>query len=737
MNVPLSVHAVEHRGIEKLDIWVNGRNYLIDSPIEPYFYSDRKFPVPASVRLEKVMGIALSDFKQKTFFKYHFKTRKMLVQNRNDYTYEDNIPFVIRHRIDMPDIFKKYSHSNNLKFLFLDIEQDCPPDKPFPDYRDYLTAISWATNDRVINTVRLKKETMTDKKMLEVFIEKWVEINPDVIVVYNKGYDLPTIFNRCIRNKIDIRKLSKSGKKPYVGGKDEISIDGCVIYDIWVSAKADQSITGKVPDRKLKTVSNWYGFKEERAPLTPKEMTELKGDDRLVEYNRDDVRRLFILFDVYWTNIEFNANDLGIPLNEAIQMRTSDLGLITLGDEYKRLGIISDGTNSKRYPEIFQRDKKTGEKNYQGALVEIYQIGLFEPLYKADFSSMYPKILAEFNLSPDTTALLEYRGYTGKFSLQEKEDCYIYNVPDSTIGKDMVIRVSKEKGFLSSLVSRYLNERSEYKKKWKETGDVKYRAISDNRKLKANGGVYGNMGYSEHPYGYAPSAVATCGIGRECADLLVKLLNELYHNSSIEADTDGVYFSSKEQIDKAKIFDLFEKRLFERFSKKLDLSIDIDEYDRGYFYKSKNYVLQKKGKIIFHGVALTASSHTIMKKELIRELADARLSKKETAPIIEKYYKLDFPLQWFAMNIKLGMPVNEYASKSSIACKMAMMAQEKMKIKPQVGNQYFYIKSKGDYMLYELATKEDIDYDYYTQEINKVLDIFSVDNPASTLDSWI
>jgi len=737
MKVPLSVHAVEQRGKEKLDIWFNGRNYTVDAPIKPYFYSLRGNLPINNAKKEKVTAIALSDFKQKTFYKYSFRTRKALVHSKSEFTYEDNIPFVIRNRIDNPKVFRKYANTEPLKFLYLDVEQYCPPGKPFPDYGDILTAISWATNDRIIHTVRLKKDTMSDKKMLELFLEKWQEINPDVIVVYNKGYDLPTIFNRCTRNKINIRKFSRSGKKPYVGGRDEINIDGCVIYDVYESAKADQSLTGKVPNRKLKTVSNYFGFNETVAPLTPKEMSELKGDIRLVEYNRDDVRRLFTVFDIYWTNIEFNANDLGIPLNEAIQMKTSDLGLITLGDEHRRLGIISDGTNYQRYPEIFQREKKTGEKNYQGALVDIFQTGLFEPVYKADYSSMYPTIMATFNLSPDTTALLQYRAYTGQFAMEERDECYIYNIPDATINKDMIIRVSKEPGFSSSLVAKYLDERSGYKKKWKETGRVKYRALSDNRKLKANGGVYGNMGYSKHPYGFAPIAVATTGIGRECGQLLIDILEELYPGSVIEVDTDGVYFSAEGEVDKSEIINVFEKRLFEKFNKELDLAIDIDEYDKGYFYKSKNYILQKGEKTIFHGVALTSSSHTIMKKEFIKELADAKLNGKDTTPIIEKYHKLDFPLVWFAMNVKLGMPLSKYANKTSVGYRMAVQAREKIGIKPEVGTQYFYIKSRGGYKLYDLATKDDIDYDYYTNELEKVLEMFSIDNPASTLDAWI
>jgi len=737
MKVPLSVQAVEKRNKEYLEIWYNGKQVTVPSPINPYYYSYRK-DLPVTAKVEPVGGIALSDFKKKTFYKYSFQTRNQLVRARSNLTYEDNIPFVIRNRIDNPDVFKRFAHTNELKFLFLDIEQDCPEGKPFPDYTDIVTSISWCTNDRVIKSAYLKKENMKDKKLLEVFIKQWKNISPDIVVAYNKGYDLPTLFNRCKKNRISVSHFSKSNKPPYVGGKDNIHIDGTVIYDVYESVKADQSLTGKIPNRKLKTVSNWFGFKEERKPLTPEQITAMKGEKELVDYNKDDIRRLLLLFDIYWQNIEFNANDLRIPLNEAIQMKTSDLGLITLGDAHRELGVISDGTNYQRYPEIFQRDKDKDEKNYQGALVDIFQVGLFKPVYKADYSSMYPMIMATFNLSPDTTTLLEYRPYSGKFEIDDRGSWFVYNIPDSTLNKDMVIQVSKKPGFSSMLVKRYLDERSGYKKKWKQTKIVKYRALSDNRKLKANGGVYGNMGYSKHPYGFAPIAVATCGIGRECGQLLIDLLNSMYPNSVIEVDTDGVYFSTDMKVDKKKIIETFDKMLFDKFQKELDLSIDIDDYERGYFYKAKNYILRTlEGKKILHGVALTSSSHTPMKKNLIDEISDAKLKGEDTKPIINRYMALDFPLTDFALNVKLGMPISKYKNQNSIACRMALVAQERFGQKPEVGNQYYYIKSKGGYKLFDVSTKGDIDYDYYQDDIRKVIEIFSIDNPASTLEEWI
>jgi len=733
MRVPLSVNPMIKNGKEVLNIWFNGKQKVINAPILPYFYSNKKDPeIPATI--SEISAKKLSNYQDGKFYKYDFKTRDELVRYRDLVTsYEANIPFILRNRIDNPDLFTKFPHSDELKFLFLDIEQYTKPEELFPSYKDRITSIAFCTNDRKIKSIYLKKDNTNDKKLLLKFIEMYQKISPDVLVVYNKKYDILTLLQRCTRNRINTTAFSKNNVKPYVGGKEIANIEGVVIYDVYDSAARDQSLFGNVPNKGLKAVSNYFGFKEERKPLTPKEMSDFQGTKELVDYNKDDIRRLLLLFDIYWHNIEFNANDLQIPLNTSINLNTTDLGLITIGDEYKKYNIIADGTNADRYPEIFTKHEHGG--NYEGALVGISRTGLFKPMYKADYSSMYPNIMSSFNLSPDTTTLIMFEAL-GEFRIEENDYSFEYHIPDKVLNKSMVIQVLKKQGFCSELVKRFLKERAEYKRKWKETGEKRYRAMSDNRKVKANGGVYGIQGSPGHAFGFAPIAIATTGIGRECAQLLIDTLNELYPKSVVEWDTDGVYFSTQ-VFNKDDIINSFNRKLREKFKKELDLSIDIDEYDSGYFYKAKNYVLKKGEKMIYHGAAMKASSKNLLSKTLIEELAKARLSGLSTDGIVKKYQKLDFPLKYFAMNVTMGMHFGQYKSTNALAPKLARQAQSHLGIKPEIGNQYYYIKGNSDYILYDLAKKEDIDTSYYLDQVNNVVEMFDVKPIMSSLKEWI
>ncbi|MHA1866011.1 MAG: DNA polymerase domain-containing protein [Candidatus Heimdallarchaeaceae archaeon] len=733
MNVPLYVRAEYKSGKEKLIIWSNNKKIEIDAPIKPYFYSLKLLNIPAKVT--KVRAIRLSDFQEKTFYKYEFNSREELVKHRiKGVTFEDNIPFILRNRIDNPDLFTKYANTNDLKFLFIDIEQYCPPEKHFPTYEDRIISLSFAENDQKVRTIYLKKVTQTDLELLKKF--KAFYNKPDVIVLYNKFYDLPTIYERCKRNNLDTKWLSKFGEEPRISKKFGLHIEGTIVYDILDSVRNDQSLTGNVPNRGLKAVSNYFGYKGVELDTT--DISKFIGTKELIEYNKEDVKRLFFLFDIYWETIIRLAEDLKIPLSEAVNLSVTDLAIIVLGDLYKKHNIIADGDNFTRYPEIFQRKKKQGESNYQGALVFIKKRGLFKPVFKADYSSMYPSIIASFNFSPDTLTLLGYTKYKRDgFKIEEDKDSFTYYIPDYALRKTVIIQVAKRKGFLSEAVHHFLKERAKYKKEYKQTGSKVALARSNIAKVKANGGIYGVMGAPHHPFGYAPIAVATTGIGRECAKLLIDVLEKLYPDSVIEVDTDGVYFST-ENYNKERIIYYFNQALKEKFKKELNLSIDIDKFDAGYFHKAKNYILKRGNTIILHGVAIKASNKDGISKKLIYSLAESKLEGQPTDDIVKRFEsELEkFEIDDFAMQVTLGKPLNAYKSKNCIPLRMAVKAYQHLGIKPVPGNVYHYVKTVYGYELLQLTKKQDIDYKYYREKVKRIVKMFESEYAIHKPVSW-
>jgi len=199
MNVPVQVNALEINKQEILSLWCNGRNVIIDALVNPYFYAYKKFEIPNAISITKEKKIALSNYQERTFYKYSFRTRKELVQARNKieslygegHTFEDNIPFILRNRIDYPDAYTKFPHENDLRFHFIDIEQYCPPTKLFPTYEDKISSLSYSNNFGKIQSIYLKNNQSVDSSLLQTY--KRVYPKPDILVVYNKMYDIPVI----------------------------------------------------------------------------------------------------------------------------------------------------------------------------------------------------------------------------------------------------------------------------------------------------------------------------------------------------------------------------------------------------------------------------------------------------------------------------------------------------------------------------------------------------------------
>ena len=538
MKVPLIAKAVPFKGRQKMVIWRNGKQEIVDPPFKPYFYSFDKIDTPAKVSTET--KIRLSDGSTTSFYKHEFNTTDDVPHYRiPGKTYEDNIPFVFRVRANNPDFYTEYPNTNELRILQIDIEQYYPEEAFFPTFDDRITNIAYKLGiDAPVIKLAIKKETLTDKAMLEHFLKDYTRYNPDIIEVYNKSYDIPTIIRRMEHNRIDTRRLTRDNTKPYIESGNIPKLSGIVIYDLFDPVFGDQSLNGNVENRGLKAVSDYFEFesKYEVVDFKVKKMDDLVGTQELKDYNEEDVHRLHLLHTIYFPNLIETAEGLHLPLNACTNLKTSDLGSIIMGDLYHKHNIIADGKNKDRYPDIFNEDIK-GAK-YQGALTGIKKQGLFRPVIKPDFSSLYPNLMAYFNFSPETTKIIGYEPYNiNNFKIEDEDDTLIYHIPDNKIKKTVIIQVEKKIGFTTKLIKQFLNNRAKYKATYKKTHEKKYKALSDIEKVKANGGIYGIQGSASHPFGHVPSAIATTGIGRVCIKLLIQTLEQLYPSSVVEFDS--------------------------------------------------------------------------------------------------------------------------------------------------------------------------------------------------------
>jgi DNA polymerase I len=498
---------------------------------------------------------------------------------------------------------------------------------------------------------KIESNQSEEKEILEWFLCAVETLDPSIICgYYHRGFDLPRIIDRCKANKIDYHRLGREKGTSYHINKKfhetHVTIPGRVLYDILDSVMSDQTLYG-LKNRKMKTIAEHFGIED--STWVKEDMGEQTADipkDVLRAHNCDDIKRTIGLWEIYWGNVEAQAEMFNIPLSLVAEGKSQTLiADIFLGRGLKQQNIYSDGNNRDRYPEIFNRSREKGEGAYEAAKVGIYLPGFHEKVWKIDFSGFYPSIMAAFNLSPDTCKIINYLPYKKEFKSKISGKTTIYEIPDKNINKNIVIAVRNDKdGFLRTELRKIRKERDIIKKQYKNASDEEKNQLESKQwNLKVLQNIpSGKNGEATAKYGSIPVSIATVGFAREIMGDLDKYLNK-DGQIVIETDTDGDYTTVKPDLDDINIF--LTNLITDKFNLKesTEISLDLDEYGAGYFIKMKNYILMNlNGELTFHGVALKSSRHPGIFVKARDILASVLLNQeKDIKKIINNIMKMD------------------------------------------------------------------------------------------------
>jgi len=226
------------------------------------------------------------------------------------------------------------------------------------------------------------------------------------------------------------------------------------------------------------------------------------------------------------------------------------------GQAFAPLEIVSDKANKERFPQIFGR----GGKPYQGALVKCFRTGTFFNVKHKDFASMYPSIMMEYNLSPETVTLVAIKPYTGEYRFEKYDDYWIIEVPDVPKKKgkpdwktaaQVICRVDMtEDSVTKKKLVAIRKERFRLKQKYKKTKDEGLYSRQYALKVIQNT-LYGYCGMQWSLYGNILVAILITALGRYHMN---KEINKPEYGKPvvvegvrageriIEVDTDGFYY---------------------------------------------------------------------------------------------------------------------------------------------------------------------------------------------------
>ncbi|MCA1812391.1 MAG: hypothetical protein LC624_00380 [Halobacteriales archaeon] len=722
MQVPVAAHRSIHQGQQWLDIWRDGERARVAPPFLPYCYS--KQPIPGALESREEVVRPLGTLQPEAWFRCTFPTVLGVSEaSRNApprTTAEDHTAFVERVLIDEPDFFRQHANTRPLRVLYVDVEQWSTGGK-FPTMKDPILSIAWALNDEepecALGPVPEQGKPPDDSDVLLQFLYAMKHLDPDVVVGYNVAdYDLKTILQRCLLRGLDPSPLARDGQ-PQPGQEEHLQ--GRVVYDVFQSVKLDQTLYG-IKNLQLKTVAAWMGFPGLREDVA--NLGRIAGTEQLARYNKSDVELTRKLSKVYFRNFVELAEFYGAPLNLVVRATSSFHTSTLQGRVFARAQprIISDGRNDERYPKFYDLGEE--EKPFEAAIVEIYRTGLFKPLHKLDFSSMFPSVLVSLGAGSDNTTLLGTEPF-GKFRMDRRGEARIYHIPDRTRNWNVVVRVEGHSA-MADEVKRLILHRLALKR------EAKQASLEERERLQARQGalkiilnsIYGVNASKHSRHGALPVALAIVGVARQC----IRWVEEQLGEDKVETDTDGVYTGRLPDVE------ALQRGLAEFVQRELGaesfLSLDAESYAAGYFTGKKTYLLlHHDGRLEKHGGGFKGSAlcgvfdQTLdqLASSLLRGDGDPRQVAKDALEL-GRYQPRDF-----VMRVRMGK--DAYKQANALGAQLARAYQEQHGQRPVLGQQLEYVRTTYGYDVPSERAMRNLDKAYYKSMVRGIAEKLGVE----------
>jgi len=376
---------------------------------------------------------------------------------------------------------------DQIKIAYMDIETEC--EYGFPNTSDPQEKINLIT----VKYVHGKKKYThtfgvgvfdidgvichqfeTEKEMLEAFVSHWREEEPDIVTGWNiRFFDLPYLANRIKRvfNLTMMKNLSPwnitINKTIHVMGRDQSAIELVGI-----------SSTDFLELYKKYTTTNQESYKLDHIAFV--ELGEKKLDyseyDSIADFYRNDFQKF----------AEYNVKDVELVerLNEKMQLielhcSMAYMAKINFEDVFSQVrmwdAIIYNHLRDKNIVIPLAKREKD-DSTLIGAYVKEPIVGFHEWVVSFDLNSLYPHLIMQYNVSPETKieSTEEDRFGIGVDNIL-KNSPELYWKPcheklkefasnDYSIAANGVCYRKDKQGFLPELMQKMYSDRKKYKK---------------------------------------------------------------------------------------------------------------------------------------------------------------------------------------------------------------------------------------------------------------------------------
>ena len=460
----------------------------------------------------------------------------------------------------------------------------------------------------------------TENGMLQAFLEYWIENYPDVITGWNvQLFDIPYIAGRIDRVLGDryTRFLSPwrliSRREIYIKGRKQIA------YDLPGIATLDYLELY----RKF-TYSNQESYKLDY--ICSVELGEKKLDhseyDTFKEFYQNDWQKF----------IEYNIHDVRLVDKLDNKMKLLDLAFTMAYDakvNYEDVFSQVRMWDNYIYVELLKRkiaippkkESATKTEKYAGAYVKEPIPGMYDWVVSFDLNSLYPHLIMQYNISPETLQDTRHPSATVDKILNEELTFEMYK--DNAVCANGAMYRKDVRGFLPELMEKMYGDRVIFKKKMiqakkeyektptktleKEIARCNNIQMAKKISLNSAYGAIGNQYFRYYKLANA-EAITLSGqvsirwIEQKMNDYLNKLLQTTEEDYVIASDTDSIYlnlgplvdkFFANKSGDKAAVVSLLNKICEEKFEPYIDqcyqnLASYVSAYDQKMQMKREN-----------------------------------------------------------------------------------------------------------------------------------------------------
>ena len=524
-----------------------------------------------------------------------------------------------------------------IKILTIDIECESENGFPDPDKAEEplicITVKDHAKKNIIVfgigNFVNDRDDVKYIKCASEIdlvhrFTEFWCKYQPDIITGWNvKFFDIPYLMNRFkylmgdeyllqfspwgVVSEGTALALGYARTQKYWDIMGVSTLDYLDLYRKHTFVRRESyklDYIGEVELSENKLENPFDTFKE-----------FYQNDHQLfVEYNIQDVE----LVDKLEDKMQLIALHLTMAYEAKVNYQDV-FGQVRVWDT-----IIYNHLRSKNIvPPAVQESKKSD--GFEGAYVKDPVVGFHDWICSFDLNSLYPHLIMQYNISPETMVNFEPNKVNVVDMLNEKSD--LSDLDRRTITPNGAQFRTDKRGFLPELMEKLYKERVIYKDKmlkaksmYQETGDKRYeKEISANhniqlaRKIALNSayGAIGNQYFRyfdvRHAEGITMAGQLTIRwIERDVNKFLNSLLKTKSVSYVVASDTDSIYIKLGAVVDKIfkdktntrKIVKVLDKFCEETLQKEIDNSFDkLAKYVNAFDQKMimKREVIANKG----------------------------------------------------------------------------------------------------------------------------------------------